>query len=230
MRTLGIIGGMGPLAGAYFLEMLTNLTDAERDQEHIPAILISDPTVPDRTGYILKKIGEDPSPILLDKAKKLEQMGASAFCATCITSHYFFRKLKDELPIPFIDMVELAANYLCEEGIKKVGIMATTGTVQVGLFQEVCREKGIECISPSDDQQEVVMNVIYNDIKAGKMTGQEDLNRVADTLKDRGAGKVLLGCTELSLLSHKLDSDVFADPMKILAKKVIALFGKKAKE
>lgn len=230
MRTLGIIGGMGPLAGAYFLEMLTNLTDVKKDQEHIQAILISDPTVPDRTGYILKKIGQDPYPILLDKAKKLEQMGASAFCATCITSHYFLRKLKDELPIPFIDMIELSANYLCEEGIKKVGIMATTGTVQVGLFQEVCREKGIECISPLDKEQEVVMNVIYNDIKAGKMTGQEDLNRVADTLKDRGAGKILLGCTELSLLSQKLDSDVFADPMKILAKKVIALFGKKAKE
>ena len=230
MRTLGIIGGMGPLAGAYFLEMLTRLTDVEKDQEHIPAILISDPTVPDRTGYILKKIGEDPRPILLDKAKKLEQMGVSAFCATCITSHYFLRKLEDELPIPFIDMVELAANYLFKNGIRKVGILATTGTVQVGLFQEVCRQKGIECISPLDEQQEIVMNVIYNDIKAGKMTGQEDLNRVAGMLKDRGAEKVLLGCTELSLLSQKLDSDIFVDPMEILAKEVIALFGKKAKE
>ena len=46
---LGVLGGMGPMAGAAFMARLTALTEASSDQEHIPAILWSDPRVPDRT-------------------------------------------------------------------------------------------------------------------------------------------------------------------------------------
>ena len=61
MKSLGVIGGLGPLASAYFLELLIDMTDAKTDQEHLDVILFDRPAVPDRTAYLLGQ-GEIPCP------------------------------------------------------------------------------------------------------------------------------------------------------------------------
>ena len=52
---LGIIGGLGPMATAYFLELTVKMTAADRDQEHLRAILMEAPDIPDRTAHILDR-------------------------------------------------------------------------------------------------------------------------------------------------------------------------------
>ena len=54
MNSLGVIGGLGPMATAYLLELITDMTDARTDQEHLDAIIFNRPSVPDRTAYILE--------------------------------------------------------------------------------------------------------------------------------------------------------------------------------
>ena len=97
--TLGVLGGMGPLASAHFMVRLTLLTPAERDQDHIPTILWSDPRVPDRTRGKLAG-GDDPLPWLLRGIRGLRQAGVEAIAIPCNTAHGWYDEMAEEAGCP----------------------------------------------------------------------------------------------------------------------------------
>ena len=112
MKTLGVIGGLGPMAMVYFLQLVTEYTNVKRDQEHIPIVLMSIPDTPDRTEYILKKSEENPLPRLVDAGLKLKAMGAQYIAIPCVTAHYFYKELKEQIGIPVVSLpCELSAEF-----------------------------------------------------------------------------------------------------------------------
>ena len=121
METLGIIGGMGPMATAYLLELVIQMTNAKTDQEHLRTIVFDNPQVPDRTAYILDREKPSPLPVLEDMAQTLERIGCGVLCAPCVTSHYFYPELSSSVSVPFLHMVEETARELQEAGRKKAG-------------------------------------------------------------------------------------------------------------
>ena len=70
MKTLGVLGGMGPAAGAEFLRLLARDAPAKRDQDHPRVIALSDPAIPDRSDAI-RGLGEDPTPRLRRELERL---------------------------------------------------------------------------------------------------------------------------------------------------------------
>ncbi len=226
MKTLGVIGGMGPLAGAHFIERLAMKTKAGKDQDHIPTILINQSAIPDRTDYILDHTKENPLPGLIQAAKMLEVAGVSAFCTICVTSHFFEKELKTAISVPFISMIDETVKELQKQRVGAVGILATTGTIKTGLWESRCEKIGVRCFSPEPEEQQTVMKIIYEDIKAGYIRKEPELTRVISHLQEKGAQKILLGCTELPLIAPFLPFDSMIDPLEILAQRVIQLFGK----
>ena len=91
---LGILGGLGPMASAYFYEMITEHTKAERDQDHIDILLSSRASTPDRTDYIMGRSDESPLPIMIKDAKYLESCKVSAIVIPCNTAHYFIDEIR----------------------------------------------------------------------------------------------------------------------------------------
>ena len=86
MKTLGIIGGLGPMATAYFMELVTGMTDVDCDQKHIPIVLQSIPQTPDRTSYILDHIQKNPLPQMVEAGKRLKEAGAAYLAIPCVTA------------------------------------------------------------------------------------------------------------------------------------------------
>ncbi len=199
MKTLGILGGLGPMAGIYFAELLTRKTKAAADQEHLRFLLYSNPATPDRTGFILGESSEDPLPVLAESLKKLESSGAEVIAIPCMTSHFFFDELQRAVEIPVLNGIRETAFMLSKRGIQRAGILATTGTIHTGLFQKAFRELGMEALIPGETDQKAVMDIIYNEAKAGKPISADALFQVSDGLLERGAQICVLGCTELSL-------------------------------
>ena len=113
MKTLGIIGGLGPMASAYLLRLIIEMTDAKTDQEHLDVILFDRPQVPDRTAYILDRTKPSPLPSMRDTAQTLERLGAGVICAPCVTSHYFYKELQESVSVPFLHMVVRPAGSCC---------------------------------------------------------------------------------------------------------------------
>ena len=231
MKKLGIIGGLGPMATAYFLHLIINMTDAEKDQEHIEVLLHSKPQIPDRTNYILGVSKESPMPYLSQIGKSLVEQGADIIAIPCITAHFFQSKLEEEINCPIINAIEETAIYLKEENVSKVGIMATDGTIQSELFQNTLKKYDIECIIPEKSLQQKVMSIIYDNVKAGCPIDMEAFNAVTGKLFEEGAQVILLGCTELSMVKRDCNiSKGFLDVMEVLARRVVLECGELKQE
>lgn len=230
-KMLGVIGGMGPAATAYFMDLLVRMTRAETDQEHLDVIVCHIPSIPDRTGYILDHRRENPLPAIIDYGKRLGAFGAGEIAIPCITAHYFYKSLVREIPVPIINAVEETVLYLKKKGFRRVGVMATSGTLHAGVFQKELERRGLEVVLPLAQRQKDVMDLIYKDIKSGRPGDMVRFRRVTEELRACGAEVIILGCTELSIV--KRDADIgpgFIDTLEVLAMKSIECCGGEVRE
>ena len=134
MRTIGILGGMGSEATSILFQDIVNQTDATKDSEHIPVIINNDPSIPDRSAYILGK-GPDPVPYLQDGVKKLQAWGADCMIMPCNTAHYFIDEITSVIQIPVLNMIEETAVFAKKQypGVSRFGLLATLGTYKTEI-------------------------------------------------------------------------------------------------
>ena len=230
-RTLGVIGGLGPIATAHFMELIIRMTEAETDQEHLDMIIYNRPSIPDRTGYILDKTRPDPLPEMIRVGNALAEQGAQLIAIPCMTAHYFHRELTGRIEVPIVHAIHETAVHLKKHGIERVGIMATDGTIRSKLFQQELVKHGITPLIPGEKGQRCVMSVIYDDIKANRPAGMDKFDCAARELRDQGAQAIILGCTELSLVKRDYPIGAgYLDAMEVLARRCVLSCGGKLKE
>lgn len=198
---LGVLGGMGPLASAQFMLRLTLLTPAERDQDHIPAVLWSDPRVPDRT-RAKHEAGDDPLPWLLRGIAGLRQAGCGAIAIPCNTAHGWYDQMQAAAGVPILHIVDAAAADLRRIGIGPgpIGVMGTTATLSMRLYQDRLGRMGWDCLVPTEDEMRTQVSPSIALVKANRVAeAYAPLAGVVQTLAARGARAVVLGCTEIPL-------------------------------
>jgi aspartate racemase len=219
------------MATVYFLELITGMSDVAKDQEHIPMAIWSIPDTPDRTSYILNQTQESPLPNLIQAGCKLKEQGAQYLAIPCVTAHYFYDELCAQIGLPILSLPRELGETFAGERVTKVGILATSGTVESAFLQDALAEYGISCVTPDKAAQEVVMTVIYEQIKAGRRADVDAFLDVGQQLRDAGAQRLLLGCTELSLLKRdfQIPPD-YVDALEVLAKAAIQYNGIAVKE
>lgn len=228
MKTIGIIGGMGPLATVNLFEKIVLRTMAEKDQEHIHVLIDSNTNIPDRTEAILYN-GESPVKELVKSAQILEGSGADFLIMPCNTAHYFIEEIKKNINIPIINMIEETVKFTYDKyGKRRVGIMATDGTIKSKIYENYYFKLGIETVVPVKTQNKV-MEFIYNVIKKGNYKAGTDLfYDCVNELKDLGADVFLLGCTELATAQdiYGLKGD-YINPLEVLTESSIVFAGGK---
>lgn len=231
MKTLGVIGGLGPMASAYFIRLLTQMSDAQTDQDHMDILMYSRPSIPDRTKYIIGESEENPLPDLIMAGKKLKEMGADILAIPCITAHYFHEELETGIGLPIIHAVRETVACLAEKKVAQVGLLATDGTIQSEMFQNALKPYGICPVLPGAERQKQLMEIIYHQIKAGKSVDMECFRQISEEMFEQGAQVILLACTELSLLKRDYDlSAGYLDVMEVLAWKTVLSCSRVRKE
>lgn len=228
---LGVIGGLGPIATAHFMELVINMTDVDTDQQHLPMIVYNMPFIPDRTAYILDHSKDDPLPAMLQIGRTLQGQGATHIAVPCVTAHYFMDALEKGVDVPIVNGVRETVAHLKENGRCRVGIMATDGTIRSGIFHRELEKQGLTPIAPSPAAQADVMHLIFNNVKAGKPAEMDRFFAAAEDLRAQGAQAIILGCTELSLI--KRDHEIgpgFLDAMEVLAFSSVLACGKPVKQ
>ena len=227
-KTIGILGGMGPLATADLFQKIVLLTKADTDREHIRVYIDSNANIPDRTAAILSG-GEDPVPEMASALRHLEACGADCIIMPCNTAHYFLPRLQAMTKIPFLSILTAAAE-TCKAQFpgKTVGILATRGTLAANLYQEALAQAGVPYLVPDAPAQDALMRVIYDGVKAGKGPDsyRADFLTVLEQMSAGGAEVFLLGCTELPLAAEALNIALpTVDPTAELAKASIRFCG-----
>lgn len=229
-QAVGVIGGVGPMATVYYMQRVIEMTKAGCDQEHINMLVFNDCDIPDRTAFITEKSPDNPLPVMVEDAKRLEAAGCEFVVIPCNTAHYFYDKLEQAVEIPVVNIVEETIRYAKArvQDLSCVGIMATTGTIVTGTYQKYAERAGLSFAVPDEDERDLLMQIIYDGVKAGKPVPRADFDRVANHLRAKGAQCLILGCTELSVLKRDLpinDPDVL-DSIDVLASETVRRSGK----
>ena len=227
MKTVGVLGGMGPKATVYFQDMIIENTKATCDQEHLNMLISCHATIPDRTKFLLGESSDSPIPYLISDAKMLENAGCSFLVLTCNTSHFAYDEIARNIDIPIINMPREVCDIINSNSkIKKVGIMATAGTIKAKIYDKYLKK---EVFYGNEKLNQEVMNLIYNKVKKGIKVSKKEFYDVVNHYFDNGCDVVIMGCTELSVIvrDNNLYSDNrIIDSMYVLVKKTIE-FAKK---
>lgn len=227
-KTVGIIGGMGPMATADLFKKIIENTPAKKDQDHIRVLIDSNTEIPDRTAALLSG-GASPIPALTDSVHRLVTAGADCLIMPCNTAHGFYDAVQEAAgSVPVLHMIRLTGEELKRRGISKVGLLATSGTVQTGIYGR--NLEGIEILTPNSEEQEAVMDLIYGAVKAGLTEyDASKVQKTADRLLKEGAQAIILGCTELPLAKELYHLDFpSVDPTLCLAQGAVAFALKEA--
>ena len=225
-QKLGVLGGMGPQATQMFYQFVLDRTDAARDQDHLPALILSDTGMPDRTTAILSGDTEALDGRLLADARLLEGCGCTAIAIPCNTSHYFVDRLQGDVGVPVLHMIRETAAALARQGKKRPGILATDGTIRTGLYQKECAALGLEAVAPDANTQKLVMSIIYDEIKQGEKGSREKFAHIDKAIRAAGCDCAILACTELSVFAtyHPLPP-FYVDAMMVLAERAVERCG-----
>ncbi|MBL4954787.1 amino acid racemase [Neobacillus sp. YIM B02564] len=222
MKTVGIIGGMGPLATVDLMTKMILLTPAKNDQEHIHMIVDNYPQIPDRTSAIIED-GINPLPFMIQSARRLEMAGADMLAIACNTAHYFLPDIQAAVSIPIINMPKETVNYIKETGLKRIALLATDGTLATKLYQNYLSEGKITVLIPDEMTQARVMEGIYAVKSGDTMEAKEILLQAAETMITAGAEAVIAGCTEIPCVLSEQDGINVIDPSFILARRIVDL-------
>ena len=225
---VGVIGGLGPAATVHFLHRVVELTDAQRDQDHVDLLVWQHGSIPDRTAYLLGH-GESPEPVLVADAVALERAGARFVAVPCNTAVVWVEQMRAAVSIEVLDTVAetVAAAQRAVPGMRRLGVLATDGTLLAGSYATAGDAAGVEVLVPDPDVQREVMSIIYDGVKAGMPVPRSRFDAVVEHLRGRGAEAVALGCTELSVLHGQLgiDDPAVVDSIDALARRVISRAG-----
>jgi len=230
-KVVGVLGGMGPEATLAFYANLIAATPATRDQDHLQVIINSNPRVPDRTAAVLGK-GPSPVPALLAGIEVLARAGATFVVIPCVSAHIFIDELRKDAALPVISILDVVADAIGGHpgGVRKVGLIATEGTIRAGVFARRLSAGQIDVLCPAETDQGIVSGAIY-DVKAGATPARRraiagDLVAVSERLIASSAQALVLGCTEIPLVfpSASVGVPVF-DSLKLLAEASVAAAG-----
>lgn len=230
---VGVVGGVGPLATAYFLDRVVRLTDARTDQEHVDLVVHQRASTPDRTAFLLGRSSDDPGPVMAACARDLVGLGAATVVLPCNTAEPFLPQIEAAAGVPVLGIVRatVAAAAVAVPGLAAMGVLATDGTMAARTYHQELAAAGVTTLAPSEQDQELVMSVIYDQVKANRPADVPGLVGVVDRLVAAGAQCVALGCTELSVLAAELgrsSAHVVVDSVDSLARATIERAGARA--
>ena len=227
-KTIGILGGMGPLATMDLYKKIILSTEAQSDNEHIRVYIDGNSAIPDRTAAILHG-GEDPVPEMLSALRNLEKCGADCVIMPCNTAHYFLPRLQETTALPFLDMTAITASVCAERYPGKTAcLLGTTGTLEAKIYDGALAEAGVAFMTPNEEERRELMRLIYDVVKASMPLEPEAENwrTLLSGLAGRGADYFVLACTELPILADALGyPGPFVDPTLELARAAVRFCG-----
>ena len=217
MKTLGVLGGMGPAATLAFLTRVQALTPATGDEDHIRVIADINPQVPNRHSQ-----PEAAGRTLGEMAARLRDAGAEVLAMPCNTAHAHAGAIR-AAGLPFIDMVVETARVAKAGGARRIGVLATPGGE--ALYAAALEAEGVEMVRLSAADRDRFMAVVFG-VKAGDVGPEQRaaMRELAAALVAAGAEGVIGGCTEAPLLLEADDVAVpLTDSAEVLARACVGI-------
>lgn len=224
MKTVGIIGGLGPDTTAeFYLDVVFSCQKSEKTAR--PSIIIASVPLPYQIeeDAIAKNVGiERCLPFLIQEAKRLEKAGADFIVMPCNSLHVFIKEIREAVSIPVLSIIEETVKFIQKNEFHKVAIVSTSATVKNKLYENAFKQNNIGYETPDDFQQEKMGKFILN-LVIGQQNNKdrEGLMAIINDFENKNIDCVILACTDLQLLMPKHPSLKIFDTMKILVEATV---------
>lgn len=227
-KTVGVMGGMGPLATVDFFGLLVRMTPADKDWNHLHIVIDNNPRIPSRTRAILFD-EESPVPYLIDGARRLAAMGAHLIVVPCNSASYFLAPVRAAVAVPVLDPVMATAEALRQSGARRPIVLGGMVTHRCELYGKALAGSAVAPLRPGDAQQDEVAALIealkHGDTSAAIVARTRAVIDAA--MAEQGADSAILGCTEFGLIAEALAAQAGAPPLfnsnELLARRALAL-------
>lgn len=224
MKTVGIIGGLGPeTTSKFYLEIIFGCY--ERNKVSRPPILIWN--VPLKyeieKDLIVDAKGEERYiPYLIDAAKRLEKGGADFLVMPCNSLHIFIDKIRNSVKVPVLSIVEETVKFLKYKRVSKVGILANATLLKHKLYEDTFKKENIEQIVPEKTDQEKI-GILINKLVLNEYSDKDkaELLNIIGRFKKNDLKSIILACTDLQLLVRHNSELMIFDTMKIFAEATV---------
>ena len=223
---IGVIGGLGPKATTYFMDLVIDNTVSSCDQDNVDMLVCQYSSIPDRTDFILGKSDNSPVPHMIECAKLLERCGVKYIVIPCNTASYFYSEIQNNTSVKVVNILEETSKEVLSAKPKKVGLMATDGTIKSGAYNMFIGEDLL--FIPDAAVQKKIMDIIYGKVKKNLPVSMQEFKEIIDYFILNDCDRIILGCTELSVVYKNLDyvNEKIVDSLTVLARRSVKLAGK----
>ena len=210
MKTIGLIGGMSYESTIEYYKIINDEVNKSLSGLHSAKMLIESYDF----DYIEKLQSAENwtelTKILIESAKKLENIGADYIAIATNTMHLMADEVQSNISVPLIHIAEATANYIKKQNINTVALFGTRYTMTKPFYKDKLKEFGINVILPDDEQQNIINDIIYNELCIGIINenSRQMINSIINDCAKKGAKAVVLGCTELPNIIQKADIEV----------------------
>jgi len=203
MKTIGIIGGLGPPSTVKYYEWLNEGVQKALGGNHSAKIILTSLDGEDVKKFRLSGDATGEGQFYAQEAKKLEQAGAHFILIASNTSHKNVPAIEKAVSIPVLHLADATAARVKSAGIKKIGLLGTAPTMEEDFYKSRLTAAGLDVIIPDEQERRYINNVIYNELVKNiiNTTVNAEFTKIAQRLQAAGAQGIILGCTELTLLS-----------------------------
>ena len=203
MKTLGLIGGIGPESTIEYYRLIIAAYREQDPKRAYPSIIVNSINLQQYLDWINANQMQDFAEGLIKEIDVLTRAGAD-FGALCSnTPHIVFDELQSRTNLPLISIVEATCERIRQLGMKRVGLFGTRFTMQARFYPDVFSRAGIDLITPEAAEQDYIHDKYMNELLNDKFLPEtrEKVLAIADNLKQRtGIEGIILGGTELPLL------------------------------
>lgn len=226
MKTIGLIGGMSWESTIPYYKIINEEVKKRLGGLHSAKIILYsvefDEIEKCQSAGDWEKSGE----ILGNAAKGLEAAGADFILICTNTMHKVVPQIAAMIQIPIIHIADATANELEKSHIQKVGLLGTKYTMTQDFYKKKLINRGFDVVIPEEADVDIVNHIIFHELCVGeiKENSRKEFQRIIDSLKDKGAEGVILGCTEIGLLIHQSDSSLpVFDTTEIHARRAVEI-------
>jgi aspartate racemase len=227
MKTIGIIGGLGPESTIeYYRSIITAYVERIRDGSS-PSIIINSIDLKKVLELVAANELARLTAYLVSEIERLARAGARCGLVAANTPHIVFDELRRQSPIPLISIVEVTCEAAKGLGLRKLGLFGARFTMQGRFYPDVFSREGIMLAVPDEHDQAFIHHIYFNELVKGIVLPEtrERLFTIVDRLKEReGIQGLILGGTELSLILRDATARGIPvlDTTRIHAKAIVA--------
>jgi aspartate racemase len=208
MKTIGLLGGMSWESSLEYYRLLNQLVRERLGGSHSAKIAMVSLDFAAIEQLQMEGDWEGAARIMIASARQIEAAGADLLLICTNTMHLMAEEVQAAIQIPLLHIVDATAQAVISQGVQKVGLLGTSFTMEKDFYRgRLEKEHGLEVLVPDQDGRDLVHRVIYDELVLGSIReeSRKAYRQVIQSLVDRGAQGIILGCTEIGLLIKQPD-------------------------